>query len=386
MKKNIKIVSIFLCGLMLSSILVGCSSNKDVKDSKVPTYKIGVLAPITGTNAEYGKGFQVATQMAADEINSKGKMKIILDVKDSKADTKESADLARQFGDDENTLAIVGDFTSSCCMANAPIVDEAGIVQLSPTASSPQYGAMSKYCFSIMGRQDGEAPFFSTYLLKKYLKAKNVAVIWINSDWGKSAFENFVKQAKKDGLNIVANANYTADEVDYSSAISKLRAAKPDYVIIMDQGAVSAIINQIRAANWKNVTITALGPGTSPQILSLAGKNAEGLLLSTPFMITANDKRASSWAKEFTAKAGFEPTVHPACAYDCIYLLAGAIEKCGDKVTRDKIRENLQNTQNFVGITGPIKFNKDGDITRKYLIAGIKDGKYVKETDYDFAQ
>jgi len=386
MRKSIKLASIVLGSLMLVSAFSGCSNTNDAKDSKVPTYKIGVLAPITGTNAEYGKGFQVASQMAADEINAKGKMKIVLDVKDSKADTKESADLARQFGDDKNTLAIVGDFTSSCCMANAPIVDEAGIVQLSPTASSPQYAAMSKYCFSIMGRQDGEAPFFSTYLLKKYAKAKNIAVIWINSDWGKSAFENFSKQAQKDGLNIVANANYTADEVDYSSAISKLRAAKPDHLVIMDQGAVPAIINQIVAANWKDVKITALGPGTSPQILNLAGKNAEGLLLSTPFMITPEDKKASKWADEFTKKAGFAPTVHPACAYDCIYLLAAAIEKSGDKVTRDSVRDNLQNLENFVGITGPIKFNKDGDITRKYLIAGIKDGKYVKETDYDFAK
>ena len=84
------------------------------------TYRFGVLAPITGVNAEYGKGFQIAMKMAADEINAKGEMKIELVVKDSKGDPKESADMARQFADDESILAILGDFTSSCCMANAP--------------------------------------------------------------------------------------------------------------------------------------------------------------------------------------------------------------------------------------------------------------------------
>ena len=101
--------------------------------------ELGVLAPLTGTNAEYGKGFQVGGQMAVDEINAKGGVhgrKLTLVIKDSKGDQKESSDLARQLADDDKILAIIGDFTSGCCMANAPIVDEAGIVQLSPTASN----------------------------------------------------------------------------------------------------------------------------------------------------------------------------------------------------------------------------------------------------------
>jgi branched-chain amino acid transport system substrate-binding protein len=349
------------------------------------TYTIGVLAPITGTNAEYGKGFQVATQMAVDEINAKGEMKIELVVKDSKGDPKESADLARQFGDDQKVLAIIGDFTSSCCMANAPIVDEAGIVQISPTASNPNYASMSKYCFSIMGRQDGEAPFFSTYLLKKFAKAKNIGVLWVNSDWGKSAHDNFVAQAKKDGLNVVSDVNYLPDEQDYSSDIAKLRRPGPDHIIIMDQGAVPTIINQIAKANWTNVKVTTLGPGTSAQILNLSKQNAEGLLLTTPFYIDASNAPATAWAAKFAQRAGFPPTVHPACAYDCTYMLAAAIKQCGSQVTRANIQYNLKNMKGFVGLTGPITFNKDGDVFRKYLIIAVEKGQFARKTDYSFA-
>lgn len=396
MKKVKRITSLCLATLLMASAFVGCSNNaagssapnsgtSGAGKTGVPSYKIGVLAPITGTNAEYGKGFEVATKMAVDEINAKGEMNLELVVKDSKGDTKESADLARQFGDDSSIMAIVGDFSSSCCMANAPIVDEAGIVQLSPTASNPNYASMSKYCFSIMGRQDGEAPFFSTYLLKKYAGASNIGLIWVNSDWGKSAHDNFSKQAKADGLNIVADVNYVADEKDFSSAIAKLRSANPDHIVIMDQGAVATIINQIAAANWTNVKITTLGPGTSPQLLSLTGKNSEGLLQSTPFMLDDTNAETKKWADEFAAKAGFAPTVHPACAYDCVKLIEAAIKASGSTVTRDSIRDNLQNIKDFVGLTGPIKFNKDGDITRKYLIVAVENGKYVKKTDYDYA-
>jgi len=378
MKKTSNALILCLCALMA---LAGAQVFGAPK-----TYRFGVLAPITGTNAEYGKGFQVAMNMAADEINAKGEMKIELVVKDSKGDPKESADLARQFSDDEDILAILGDFTSSCCMANAPIVDEAGIVQLSPTASNPNYASMSKFAFSIMGRQDGEAPFFSTYLLKKYAKATSVGLIWVNSDWGKSAHDNLVKQAEKDGLPIVADVSYIADEKDFSSAIAKLRRAKPSHIVIMDQGAVPTIINQIAQASWKDVKVTTLGPGTSTQILNLCKQNAEGLLLTTPFIIDEKDARAKAWADQFTKRAGFFPTVHPAVAYDCVYLMEAAIKACGAKVTRANIRDNLQNLQGFVGLTGPIKFNPDGDIFRKYLIIAVENGAFVKKTDYDFAK
>ena len=383
-----KLFAILLIVTVILSAFAACSPDNE-KDPSEKTISFGVLAPLTGTNAEYGKGFKIAAQMAADEINAKGGVngyKIDLVVKDSKGDAKESADLARQFADSKSIMGIVGDFSSSCCMANAPIVDEAHLVQISPTASNPTYASMSPYCFSIMGRQDGEAPFFSTYLLKKYLGASNIGVIWINSDWGKAAHDNFLKQAAVDGLKIVADVNYVQDEKDFSSAISKLRAANPDTILIMNQGAVPTIINQVAQAGWKNVRITTLGPGTSQQILDLCGDNANGVITSTPFFFDPTDQRKVEWEKAFKEKAGFAPTVHPACAYDCVYMLAEAVKNINtDEITRENIRDQLQNLE-YDGFTGPIKFNKDGDITRKYLIIEVKDGKYVKQTDFDYAQ
>lgn len=161
-----KLVAVTLCAALSVGMMTGCGKEEKKADDSV--IKIGVLAPLTGTNAEYGKGFEIGTQMAADRINAAGGVngrKIEMVVKDSKGDSKESSDLCRMFADDEEIMAIIGDFTSGACMANAPIVDEAQIVQLSPTASNPDYAGMSDYCFSIMGRQDGEAPFYAKYIL-----------------------------------------------------------------------------------------------------------------------------------------------------------------------------------------------------------------------------
>lgn len=376
---------------MVAVLFTGCGKSTPTSAEKGTaeegTIKLGLLAPLTGTNAEYGKGFQVATQMAADEINAAGGVnghKLEIVVADSKGDQKESSDLARKFGDDESIMGIIGDFASGCCMANAPIVDAAGIVQLSPTASNPGYTKMSPYCFSIMGRQDVEAPFFAKYIAKKYLNSKATALMYINSDWGKSSRDNFVKGAKEAGLNIVAEANYVQDEKDFSSVISKLKAANPDTVVILDQGAVPQILNQIAQAGWK-VQTAALGPGTSEQIIQLCGKNAEGLVTSTPFFFDETNAKQMAFKKTFTEKAGFEPTVHPVCAYDCVYLMAEAIKACGDKITRQAISNNLAKID-YTGLTGEIKFSADRDLSRSYLICAVENGKFVLKEGLDYSK
>ena len=368
-----KVIALALSAVLALGCLAGCSGNSEPVAAG-STIKIGVLAPLTGTNAEYGKGFEVGTQMAVDRINAAGGINgrtLELEVKDSKGDQKESSDLCRMFADDQEVMAIIGDFASGACMANAPIVDEAGVVQLSPTASNPDYAGMSEYCFSIMGRQDGEAPFYAKYILNRYMGVKKLGVIYINSD--------------VEGLEIVEAVNYVQDEKDFSSLITKLKAANPDVVCIMDQGAVPQVINQIRGSGWTDIPITTLGPGTSQQLIDLCGENAEGLLLTSPFFFDPNDADLVAWKDEFVQKAGFEPTIHPVCAYDCVNLLAEAIKACGDNVTRQNIRDNLAKVE-LEGVSGPLKFNEAGDITRQYLICGVENGQYVIKEDFEYSK
>jgi branched-chain amino acid transport system substrate-binding protein len=384
-----KIIVALLCAILVQGVFAGGGqqSGGAAPAAGDKNLTFGVLAPLTGTNAEYGKGFQVAMGMAVDEINAAGGTsngyKFELQIRDSKGDPKESSDLTRQFADNPDISAILGDFTSGACMADAPIVDEAGIVLLSPTASNPQYAGMSPFCFSTMGRTDAEGPFNARYF-KDTLKVNNIAVLYINSDWGTGCFRDFKAEADKIGLNITVALNYVQDEKDFSSYISRLRATPGiELVEIMDQGAVPQIVNQIRGAGW-DIPLAALGPGTSEQIIQLCGKNAEGLLVSNAFMFDPSNQKQMAWQSAFVAAAGFQPTVHPVLAYDCVYLLKAAVEACGTgSVTRDAIRQHLQNNPPYSGISGRIQFNPAGDITRQFLMCQVKDGKFVIVQGFD---
>jgi len=351
------------------------------------TIKLGGLAPLTGNYAEYGKGFQIAWQMAIDEINANGGAngyQLSIDVKDTAGDPVVSSTMATAFAEDDEILAILGDFSSGCCKANAPIVDRYGLTQLSPTASAPDYAVMSEYCFSIMGRQDREAPFLATYVLKKYLGVTKVAVIRVDSDWGLAAYTNFKAQADIEGLE-VTEEKYKSDETDFSSIITKVKAFDPEVLVVMDQGLpVSAIFNAADSAGWE-VTHVSLGPGTSEQLVSQL-IDPENLIVTSPFFFDPDNAELTEWKDRFVALAGFQPTVHPACAYDTAYLIKAAIEAIGDgEVTRDAIKDALMNIE-FTGLTGRIQFEEAGDISRDYMICGVVDGSWKVLEGFEYSQ
>ncbi|SHJ77353.1 branched-chain amino acid transport system substrate-binding protein [Dethiosulfatibacter aminovorans DSM 17477] len=384
MKKNV--VVILICVALIVVLIAGCQPK--AKNEGPKSLKIGVAAPITGNWSEYGYGFEVATAIAAEEINESGGingMPIELVVMNSKGDTKEATAIARKFSEDEEILAVVGDFSSTCCMAAAPIYEEGKLVQLSPTATDPDYAGLNEYMFGIMGVQSAEGPFVTEYLLGKYVNADNVAVIYLNNDWGVSASRYVIKTAKEQGINIVAEESHVDGQTDFSTLLTKVQQANPDTIcLITFYNECASIANQIAKMNW-DVQITALGPGASEQIIELGGENVEGLLASTPFFaIDDGDSKLSVFKRHFELDAGFSLNVHSACAYDALNMIAAAMENC-DEITRENIRDELAGLRGFTGITGPIEFQPSGDIIRKFLIVGIENGSWTIKADYDYA-
>ncbi|MBN2558796.1 MAG: ABC transporter substrate-binding protein [Clostridia bacterium] len=378
-----KILVIVLSLSLLIGVFAGCQ-----KTEEAGVIKIGVAAPITGNYAEYGKGFDVATQMAVDKINAAGGINgktVELVLMDSKGDAKEATEIARKFTEDPEILAVVGDFSSTCCMATAPIYTEAKMVQISPTASHPDYAGMSEYMFSVMGRQDAEGPFVAEYLAQKYVGAEKMAVIYLNNDWGVSAHTNILKRAEEIGLEVTAVENFVDGEKDFTATLTKIRQTNPDTLcLVMFYNELVIISKQIKQMGWEDVKIIALGPGISEQIVQLGGADVEGIATSTPFMVSPDNTVAVAFKNEFEQKAGFTLNVHSACAYDATNMLAKAIGNLGDNVTREAIAAELSNMKDFVGITGPIIFTANGDVFRKYLIAQIENNKWVQKTDYSY--
>lgn len=390
-----KVLALALSAVMLLSLAAcgsgdGGSSNTGADVSEdgefIGTIKFGLIAPITGTHAEYGQGFDAATRIAAEEINAAGGIngyRIVIEVQDSAADARTSSDIFTRYAEDDGILAVIGDFTSSCCMANAPIADEYGLVQLSPTASDAAYTGMSDYCFTVMYNQRDAAPWYASAVYSHYLGTTDYVCMYLNTDWGISTFDMVSTALEAEGIHCLEAEAYAENETDFSSVISKLSAAGSDTIIILDQGNLPTILNQIKNSGWEPI-LTSIGPGASDQILDQCGENANGLILPTPSYITADNPQTAEFYEKFYAINNCAPTDHALCAYNCVYMLAAAIENLGDaELTRQSLRDSLATTT-FDGMTGHIEFNEDGGVTREQLIMAVENGAWVIAENYGY--
>ncbi len=347
------------------------------------TVKIGLSAPITGNYAEYGENFKIATQMAADKLNAAGGVKgkkIELVVMDSKGDPKEAALIAQNFVQNQDIVAEVGDFSSTSCLAAAPIYERNGLVQLSPTSSHPDFAKAGEYMFGIVGTQDAEGPFNVKYIAQDYLKLKSVAVIYINNDWGMVTKDRFAKAAKQMNLKVTMEQPFFESEKDYNATLTKLRQSNPDGICIAAMYNEAALIcRQIKKMGWK---VKMLAPSSvfSDKMLELGGDAVEGLATNTFFALNDPDPNVQGFITEFRKRANRDPNLHAACAYDSLMLIANAIKKAG--FDRKAIRDALAKTKGYKGITGDLTFTAVGDINRKYKVMVVEKGQWVIKKDY----
>ncbi len=346
--------------------------------------RIGVSAPITGNYAEFGENFRYSAEMATKLVNSQGGVlgrPVELIILDSKGDPKEAALIAQKLVEDPTVVAEVGDFTSTCCMAAAPIYERAGLVQISPTASHPGFAPSGKYMFGIIGTQAAEGPFNAEFVGKNYLGAKSVGVVYINNDWGQVTMKEFVAACEKVGLPVTGVEVFMEAERDYGAVLTKLKQTNPDSIFVVahyNEGA--AVLRQVRKMGW-NIKKFAPSSVFSVNMIKLGGEAVEGLATNSFFALEDPNPRVQAFISEFRSVAKRDPNMHAAAAYDATAMVFDAIKRAGS-TDRAAIRDAMAATKDFDGVTGKLTLSPDGDLNRKYMILVVEKGKWVVKKDY----
>ncbi len=374
---------IALCLILVPLVLAACSGATGPTPAApaaqgTQEVVIGVMAPLTGNNAEYGQIWKKAMDLAVNEVNQQkvipGKT-LRLQIEDTQSDPKQSATIAKKFADDPNIVAVIGDFSSSASLAAAPILLSAKKVQLSPTASDPKFAATGDYMFSIVGSQKGEAPFLADMALKN-MGGKNIGVLYINNDWGSVTKDIFVDSVKKNGGSIVEEIPYLPTDKDFRASLTRLQAKKPDLMFVAGFYDQVSLMQKQRADLGWDVSVLCPSSCYSPLMIEQGGQAAEGEKLAAVFFPTDPNPKVQAFVKAYQAVAGQEPNQFAALAYDAVQLLANTIAKTGTDST--KIRDGLVNfVSGYNGVTGEMKFNDERLVVKKYVPLQIKDGKFV---------
>src|SRR5919206_1161878 len=320
---------------LAASLLAGNA----LAQSKEPVL-IGVTGPLTGQYAQYGAQWKKGFDLALDEINAGGGIHgrpLQYVFEDSQSDPRQTVAIARKFVADPRIVVEIGDFSSAASMAASPIYQAAGLVQFGFTNSHPDFTKGGDCIWSNAVNQKDEMPLLADFV--RDLGLRKVAVLYINSDWGRTAKDLLAEAVKARGGEIVGSEGYLADEKDFRSAIVRLRSASPDSIALISYYPDGAqLMRQIRQAGI-TTPIVAGGSIYSPKFLELGGAEVNGVLTTVPFFPGDPRPLVQKFVKAFIAKHGAEPDAYNGRAYDTFILLAAVMRQYG--ADRKAIKEGL---------------------------------------------
>jgi len=178
-------------------------------------------------------------------------------------------------------------------------------------------------------------------------------------------------------LEVVTTETFQQGQSDYKAQLSKIKQADPDLVLpsaLYNEGAV--IMKQARSMGI-DVPFVGGNGFNSPQVIEIAGDDADGLVVATPWFTGKEDDRVQEFVDKYSEEFGKTPDQFAAQAYDGLYIMADALKRAGE-ADSEKLREALLETQDFEGILGTMSFDEEGDIVMDPIVLTIKDGAFIE--------
>ncbi|MEJ2795607.1 branched-chain amino acid ABC transporter substrate-binding protein [Iodobacter sp. LRB] len=345
------------------------------------TVKIAHSAPLTGNNAHFGKDNENGTRMAIDEVNAEGgadiggkKVKFELVSEDDQADPKTATTVAQRFVD-MKVAGIIGHMNSGTTIPASKIYADAGIPQISPSATAVAYTAQGfKSAFRVMSNDAQQGKVLGDFAVKK-LAAKKVAIIDDRTAYGQGLADEFEKAAKAAGAEVVKREFTTNQETDFNAILTSIKGAKPDLVFYGGMDAQAAPLKK----QAKKLGIAAKimgGDGTqTPEFIKLAGADSEGMVSSSPGQSKESMPGGTEFLTKFKAKFGVDVNLYAPYNYDATKVMIEAMKKAGS-VDPAKYLPELHKIE-YKGVTGIISFDEKGDIKNGPItVYQVKGGKW----------
>ncbi len=342
--------------------------------------KIGLLAPLTGFAAADGLSVRNSVVLAAERINKQGGLlgkKVELVAYDDRADAKEAVALARKLIQQDRVAAVVGGSYSTPSRAVAPIFQDEEIPFVAAYAVHPDITRAGNYCFrnGFLGMVEGKS---AGYVAVKLLKAKRIALLTSDNDFGRTlaaGFKAYIKD-KAPGAGIVFSQTYPFKEKDFKPYLSKIKELHPDLLFASGYYfQTGPIVNQARELGM-GVTILGEEGADSPKFLEIAGKAAEGFVLVTNLNRDDPRPEVKHFLEQYESRFKIQPDMVGASAYDAFMLICRAIEAAGS-TAGPKVQKALAATSNYNGLTGTLKgFTPEGEVIKEVQVQIVKNGRF----------
>jgi branched-chain amino acid transport system substrate-binding protein len=330
--------------------------------------KIGHAAAITGPVAHFGKDSENGARMAVDALNARGatiggkKVKWVLVPEDDGGDPKAATAAAQKLAD-AKVNAVIGHETSGTTIPAAKIYHDAGIPQISPSATNPKYTQLGyNTAFRVVANDVQLGRALGRYAVKT-MGAKRIAVIDDRTAYGQGLVTEFVNGLRQQGMNVVAKEFTNDKATDFSAILTRIRASNPDLVFFGGMNAVAGpMLRQMKQLGL-NVKMMGGDGICSDEMHKLSGGTmADGQVVCAEAggVEAAGKAGMDNFRTAYRKRFGIDVQIIAPYSYDATLVLAEAMNKAASSAPA-KYLPVLAKIR-YKGVTGNIGFDEHGDI------------------------
>ncbi|MDB5950951.1 MAG: branched chain amino acid transporter substrate-binding protein [Massilia sp.] len=330
--------------------------------------RIGHVAAVTGPVAYFGKDTENGARLAIDALNARPvviagkKVRFELMAEDDAGEPRQATTVAQKLVD-AKVNGVVGHQTSGTTIPASKIYYTAGIPQISHSSTSPKYTQQGfNTTFRVVANDTQLGRALGRYAVKE-MAARRVAVIDDRTAYGQGLATEFTKGLQQQGGSVVAREFTNDKATDFSAILTKIRAMKPDLIFYGGMNAVAGpMLRQMKQLGM--ATKMMGGDGIcSDQIDKLSGgAMADGqVVCAEAGGVEASGKAAlDDFRAVYKKRFGIDVQINAPYAYDAVMVLADAMVRAGSSAPAKYLPEVAKTR--YKGITGPVAFDKYGDI------------------------
>lgn len=331
--------------------------------------RIGHVAATSGNWAYMGRDNEMGARMAIDELNAQGlliggkKARFELLAEDDAGDPRQATTVAQKLVD-SGVHGVVGHLNSGTSIPAARVYSDAGVVQISPSATDPKFTRLGyKSAFRLVTNDLQMGAALARYAVNT-LQAKVIAIVDDRTAYGQGLAQEFDSDATSAGSKVVTR-QYTSDKAsDFTAILTAIKATKPDLIFFAGGTAQAGpMLRQMQQLGIKAKFMGGDGlctndlPGLSGgavaqiQVFCTLGGGVEG----------AQKKRNDDFRAAYKKKFGTDVVAYSPNTYDAVKLMAAAMAKAGSAEPA-KYLPVLAATDSYPGVSGDISFDSKGDL------------------------
>jgi branched-chain amino acid transport system substrate-binding protein len=346
--------------------------------------KIANIVELSGAGASAGTNFKNGVELAIKEINAAGGI-LGKKIESTTLDTQSNPGVAKgltQKAIDDGVFAVFGPVFSGSIMVSMAETQRAEVPNFTGGEAAAITQKGNPYIFRTSFTQTTAMPKVARYIANG-LKAKTVAVMFVNNDFGKGGRDSITKALEASGVKVVADISTDSGQIDFSAPVLKAKQSNADALFVYTNEEESArALRELRKQGY-NKPIVGETTLTGQKVIELAGEAANGAVAHVGLTVDAPNPLMLKFKAKFYQDYKYISDHNGIKGYTGVYLMKAAIEKVG-KVDRVEVAKALHGLKvsaaKHPGVLMDVAMDNNGDLDRESFIVEVKNGKQeVKE-------